>query len=316
MDPDFFDKLENFMQTNFNKKEPRECPECAKCNDDSIPKYFASLGSLKEHLLEHYRVKYYLENSRHNKYQMQSQPSSSKRQCTFNEKMAPWHDDYEPVDASRLEKYMDRDIFADYLECVEDEREAKREEKRRREEKMLKVKSMVERDRERRQKEFDKKVKSNSDLFNEDTDSLEDERDAKREERRKREAKGMTSKSKNNDKSLEDTPTPAETLKKRKRVATDDVQKSNAEPKKHKPLNEIIEQIDLTKLDLNLEDLSDDGGHIPSGNLTVLNIRQNNYRFCPMCSKDKIPANELPEHVKKCLATSSKIYNSFISMKG
>ena len=30
---------------------------------------------------------------------------------------------------------------------------------------------MVERDRERRQKEFDKKVKSNSDLFNEDTDS-------------------------------------------------------------------------------------------------------------------------------------------------
>ena len=62
MDPDFFDKLESFMQTNFNKKEPRECPECAKCKDDSIPKYFASLGSLKEHLLEHYRVKYYLEN--------------------------------------------------------------------------------------------------------------------------------------------------------------------------------------------------------------------------------------------------------------
>ena len=68
---------------------------------------------------------------------MHSQPSSSKRQCTFNEKMAPWHDDYEPVGASRLEKYMDRDIFADYLECVEDEREAKREEKRRREEKMV-----------------------------------------------------------------------------------------------------------------------------------------------------------------------------------
>ena len=30
---------------------------------------------------------------------------------------------------------------------------------------------MVERDRERRQKEFDKKVKSNSYLFNDDTDS-------------------------------------------------------------------------------------------------------------------------------------------------
>ena len=30
---------------------------------------------------------------------------------------------------------------------------------------------MVERDRERKQKEFDKKLKSNSDLFNEDTDS-------------------------------------------------------------------------------------------------------------------------------------------------
>ena len=60
----FFDKLEGFMQSKFGEKEPRECPECAKCSDASMPKYFASLGSLKQHLLEHYRVKYYLENVR------------------------------------------------------------------------------------------------------------------------------------------------------------------------------------------------------------------------------------------------------------
>ena len=59
---EFFDKLQDFMQSNFGEKQPRECPECIKCKDDSIPKYFSSLGSLKEHLLEHYKVKYYLEN--------------------------------------------------------------------------------------------------------------------------------------------------------------------------------------------------------------------------------------------------------------
>ena len=62
---EFFDKLENFMVSNYGEKQPRECPECAKCKDDSIPKYFVNIGSLKEHLLEHYRVKYYLENVRH-----------------------------------------------------------------------------------------------------------------------------------------------------------------------------------------------------------------------------------------------------------
>merc|ERR1712137_1313648 len=61
---EFFDKLQDFMQSNFGEKQPRECPECIKCKDDSVPKYFSSLGSLKEHLLEHYKVKYYLENYR------------------------------------------------------------------------------------------------------------------------------------------------------------------------------------------------------------------------------------------------------------
>ena len=61
---EFFDKLENFLVSKYGEKQPRECPECAKCKDDSIPKYFSSIGSLKEHLLEHYKVKYYLENVR------------------------------------------------------------------------------------------------------------------------------------------------------------------------------------------------------------------------------------------------------------
>ena len=60
----FFNQLEGFMQSKFGEKQPRECPECTKCGDASMPKYFASLGSLKQHLLEHYRVKYYLENVR------------------------------------------------------------------------------------------------------------------------------------------------------------------------------------------------------------------------------------------------------------
>ena len=74
---------------------------------------------------------------------------------------------------------------------------------------------------------------------------------------------------------------------------------------------DIIEQIDLTKLDLNLENLSCTGefGLVVSGNISGTDIEENNYRFCPMCSKDKIKANELREHVKTCLANSSKIYN-------
>ena len=61
---EFFDKLEKFLESKYGEKQPRECPECAKYKDDSIPKYFSSIGSLKEHLLEHYKVKYYLENVR------------------------------------------------------------------------------------------------------------------------------------------------------------------------------------------------------------------------------------------------------------
>ena len=59
---EFFDKLQTFLVSNYSEKQPLECPECAKWKDDSIPKYFVSIGSLKEHLLQHYRVKYYLEN--------------------------------------------------------------------------------------------------------------------------------------------------------------------------------------------------------------------------------------------------------------
>ena len=49
----------------------------------------------------------------------------------------PWHDDYDTISEAQLEKYMDKEIFADYLERVEDEREAKREERRKREKKMV-----------------------------------------------------------------------------------------------------------------------------------------------------------------------------------
>ena len=39
-----------------------------------------------------------------------------------------------------------------------------------------------------------------------------------------------------------------ETLKQRKRVATDDIQKSNAEPKKRKPLNGKLEAINYNNV--------------------------------------------------------------------
>jgi len=71
-------------------------------------------------------------------------------------------------------------------------------------------------------------------------------------------------------------------------------------------------------LDLNLENLSDTGdfGHLIAGNITTKDIREEDYRFCPICSKDKIPVDKLREHVKNCLTNSSKIYNTFISMRG
>lgn len=164
------------------------------------------MGSLKEHLIEHYRVKYYLENYRNK----------------TKGRYIPWHDDYDQVSEAQLEKYMDKEIFGDYLERVEDEREAKREEKRRREALLQKAKTMVERDRERRQKEFDSKVKSNSDLFNEDTDSESENFDTKKRKFKSR--KTLDSSDSEDDK------------KKRKRIrSTDGRQSLAAEQKKRKP---------------------------------------------------------------------------------
>ena len=62
---EFFDKLQTLLVSDYDEKQPLEtlvCPECAKCKNNSIPKYFVNLGCLKEHLLHHYRVKYFLEN--------------------------------------------------------------------------------------------------------------------------------------------------------------------------------------------------------------------------------------------------------------
>ena len=113
---------------------------------------------------------------------------------------------------------------------------------------------------------------------------------------------------------------------------------------------DITEKIDLTGLGLDLENLSVDEELGVSGEITAMNIQQTEYRFCPMCSKDKegfqtdanllayqTPASRAPSitllqkylleipskilvddlsvHIKNCLATSSKIYNSFISTR-
>ena len=50
---------------------------------------------------------------------------------------------------------------------------------------------------------------------------------------------------------------------------------------------DITEKIDLTGLGLDLENLSVDEELGVSGEITAMNIQQTEYRFCPMCSKDK-----------------------------
>ena len=64
---------------DYGYDEPRECPECAKVEVSGFeffhpfrnlqlkpskggPNYFESIGDLEEHLLNHYRMRYYLEN--------------------------------------------------------------------------------------------------------------------------------------------------------------------------------------------------------------------------------------------------------------
>merc|ERR1712202_29353 len=82
--------------SQFAQREFRECPECKECTNDDIPKYYSSIGSLQQHLLEHYRVKYYIDNYK------------TKKKGRY----IPWSDDYEETNERQLEKYMDRDIFS------------------------------------------------------------------------------------------------------------------------------------------------------------------------------------------------------------
>ena len=81
---------------------------------------------------------------------------------------------------------------------------------------------------------------------------------------------------------------------------------------------DITEKIDLTGLGLDLENLSVDEELGVSGEITAMNIQKTEYRFCPMCSKDKegfqTDANLLAYQTPTSRALSITLFQS-ISLK-
>merc|ERR1712048_1132785 len=130
-----------------DKVSDRKCPECEKKGTNS-PRWEPWMGSLKDHLLEHYRAAYFLDRK--------------KTDDKFKKsKHCPWSDDYETVPREKLEQYMDKDIFHTYFTMKKRREEEARELQARKERKML----LVEKERERRRLEFEEKLKENKTIF-------------------------------------------------------------------------------------------------------------------------------------------------------
>jgi len=156
----------------FDKKEDVEeegmtCPECDKISPGLA--WFESLGALDEHLLSHYRMRFYLDNYRHSK----------------KTRHQPWHQDYEKLDKIHLEKYLDREHFADYLRQAAEDREEEDAARKDREKKRHRQKLMVDKENERRRAEMKMRIEENKDIFNEDTDSDTPVSIKQKEEKRK-----------------------------------------------------------------------------------------------------------------------------------
>jgi len=166
-----FDKLLGSCRDLFpdKKHSERKCPECEKRDQfEGGPKWEPWMGSLKDHLAEHYRVRHFK-----GKIKEDDKYRTSARH-------RPWATDYAPVRLEELEKFLDKAIFENHFAM---KREA--EEKARRKEEKERRKLLVDRENEKRRREFEERLHKNKHIFSESDSDSEAER---RKKKRKRSA--------------------------------------------------------------------------------------------------------------------------------
>jgi len=240
-----------------DKKSDRKCPECAK--SENGPKWEPWMGSLKDHLVEHYRIRYYFDK-------IKEDPKFRKP------KHYPWSVEYEEVTREKLEKYLDKDIFEQYFKIKKRREEERLEREREKERRKL----LVDKENERRRLEFETRFKENRQIFSEsDSDS-----DSKKKTKKIKRKRGLSSSSDSDGqlvapsrprKKSRDEPEvrrnrpEVESMKRKSSIST----VSTPKAKRAKPLPKQ----ELQKHNLELNDFIEQLGELER-------------RFCPMCDRE------------------------------
>jgi len=166
-----FDKLLGSCRDLFpdKKHSERKCPECEKRDQfEGGPKWEPWMGSLKDHLAEHYRVRHFKEKIKDDdKYRTSA-------------RHRPWATDYAPVVLEKLERHLDKAIFENYFLMKKEAEEKARMKKEKERRKLL-----VDRENEKRRREFEERLHENKHIFSESDSDSEAER---RKKKRKRSA--------------------------------------------------------------------------------------------------------------------------------
>jgi len=166
-----FDKLLGSCRDLFpdKKHSERKCPECEKRDQfEGGPKWEPWMGSLKDHLAEHYRVRHFKEKIKEDdKYRTSA-------------RHRPWATDYAPVVLEKLERHLDKAIFENYFLMKKEAEEKARMKKEKERRKLL-----VDRENEKRRREFEERLHENKHIFSESDSDSEAER---RKKKRKRSA--------------------------------------------------------------------------------------------------------------------------------
>ena len=137
---------ESFLSDDLEHKI--ECPECSKNNI-----YFSiSIKNQEEHLLEHYRMKYYY------KYE----------KVTKNKCRMPWKPEYIETEKEKLAEFMDTNIFRQFLENLEKIKENKKIEMEKRDSEIEKQKLRLIAWRNR--------IQNNEPIFSTESESSDDDR--------------------------------------------------------------------------------------------------------------------------------------------
>jgi hypothetical protein len=266
--------MKNFL-TVFNDfaskgRKSKVCPECSK--QPGLPQYFSSIGNLKEHLIHHYRMKYYYD------YVYGKSNDKSKK---------PWCLEYNEVPKSKLIKYMDNDIFKDFIEMTQAAKELKKEKERRDEEAFKRNKEqkyLVDKQRDQRIEDFHKRISQNKAVFNSSTDTDTEKERIKERKKLKREKRKIENKTINSDSTLHFSDSEVDEKKDRKRSRDEKKEKKLKE--KNETNNNRRKPVKLQQHNLCFSDFEKEFKPTP-------------LILCPLCDSE-FEKSETFKHFEEC----------------